>query len=197
MRHPKLAALTVALTAVLVMPVTQSVAQPFPFDPGSFGNGSTGSLGSDDPDIPIEDTLPQLSVTTLVDGLDHPWDVVAAPDGAILTGQRSGGFFVRRGDNTTGPVAADLSDLYAQSETGLMGIALARDFAQSRTLYTCQGFSAGGVTGRSSDRVDRRRRMDRTHANRNCIARNPGLVRASRGLPNSCGAGRNAVRRDG
>ncbi len=72
MRHPKLAALTVALTAVLVMPVTQSVAQPFPFDPGSFGNGSTGSLGSDDPDIPIEDTLPQLSVTTLVDGLDHP-----------------------------------------------------------------------------------------------------------------------------
>ncbi|MBQ7804358.1 PQQ-dependent sugar dehydrogenase, partial [Rhodococcus sp. (in: high G+C Gram-positive bacteria)] len=146
MRHPKLAALTVALTAVLVMPVTQSAAQPFPFDPGSFGNGSTGSLGSDDPDIPIEDTLPQLSVTTLVDGLDHPWDVVAAPDGAILTGQRSGGFFVRRGDNTTGPVAADLSDLYAQSETGLMGIALARDFAQSRTLYTCQGFSAGGVT---------------------------------------------------
>eukprot|EP01133_Synstelium_polycarpum_P021669 gene21669-26031_t len=107
-----LAALTVALTAVLVMP----------------------------------DTLPQLSVTTLVDGLDHPWDVVAAPDGAILTGQRSGGFFVRRGDKTTGPVAADLSDLYAQSETGLMGIALARDFAQSRTLYTCQGFSAGGVT---------------------------------------------------
>lgn len=88
----------------------------------------------------------KLSVTTLVDGLDHPWDVVAAPDGAILTGQRSGGFFVRRGDNTTGPVSADLSDLYAQSETGLMGIALARDFAQSRTLYTCQGFSAGGVT---------------------------------------------------
>ncbi|MDJ0109738.1 PQQ-dependent sugar dehydrogenase, partial [Rhodococcus erythropolis] len=125
MRHPKLAALTVALTAVLVMPVTQSVAQPFPFDPGSFGNGSTGSLGGDDPDIPIENTLPQLSVTTLVDGLDHPWDVVAAPDGAILTGQRSGGFFVRRGDNTTGPVSADLSDLYAQSETGLMGIALA------------------------------------------------------------------------
>ena len=146
MRHPKLAALTVALTAVLVMPVTQSVAQPLPFDPGSFGNGSTGSLGGDDPDIPIENTLPQLSVTTLVDGLDHPWDVVAAPDGAILTGQRSGGFFVRRGDNTTGPVSADLSDLYAQSETGLMGIALARDFAQSRTLYTCQGFSAGGVT---------------------------------------------------
>ena len=186
-RHPKLAALTVALTAVLVMPVTQSVAQPFPFDPGSFGNGSTGSLGSDDPDIPIEDTLPQLSVTTLVDGLDHPWDVVAAPDGAILTGQRSGGFFVRRGDNTTGPVAADLSDLYAQSETGLMGIALARDFAQSRTLYTCQGFSAGGVTDVRviAWTVDAGwTALTRTG---NCIARNPGLVRASRGLPNSCG----------
>ena len=146
MRHPKLAALTVAPDCSTGDAGNAERGSTIPFDPGSFGNGSTGSLGSDDPDIPIEDTLPQLSVTTLVDGLDHPWDVVAAPDGAILTGQRSGGFFVRRGDNTTGPVAADLSDLYAQSETGLMGIALARDFAQSRTLYTCQGFSAGGVT---------------------------------------------------
>lgn len=69
-----------------------------------------------------------------------------APDGAVLTGQRSGGFFVRRADGSTGPVAADLSDLYAQSETGLMGITLASNLAQSRTLYTCQGFQGGGVT---------------------------------------------------
>lgn len=69
-----------------------------------------------------------------------------APDGAVLTGQRSGGFFVRRADGSTGQVAADLSDLYAQSETGLMGIALESNFAQSRALYTCQGFQGGGVT---------------------------------------------------
>jgi glucose/arabinose dehydrogenase len=129
---------TIATIAILAIPITQCSAQTLP----------SGSLGSADSssEVPTEDTLPELTVTTVLDGLDHPWDVVAAPDGTILTGQRSGGFVVRRSDNTTGPVAADLSDLYARSETGLMGIALARDFAQSRTLYTCQGFSAGGVT---------------------------------------------------
>ena len=129
---------TVATIAILAIPITQCSAQTLP----------SGSLGSADSssEVPTADTLPELAVTTVLDGLDHPWDVVAAPDGTILTGQRSRGFVVRRSDNTTGPVAADLSDLYARSETGLMGIALARDFAQSRTLYTCQGFSAGGVT---------------------------------------------------
>ncbi|PBC38353.1 glucose dehydrogenase [Rhodococcus sp. ACPA4] len=124
---------------MLTIPLAQCSAQTVP-PPGDLE-----SVGSSS-EVPTEDTLPELEVTTLLDGLDHPWDVVQAPDGTVLTGQRSGGFVVRRSDNTTGPVTADLSDLYARSETGLMGIALARDFAQSRTLYTCQGFSAGGVT---------------------------------------------------
>ncbi|GAB2638782.1 PQQ-dependent sugar dehydrogenase [Prescottella soli] len=82
---------------------------------------------------------PRLEVTTVMGGLAHPWDVVIAPDGTILTGERAGRFVVERPDGSTGEVTADLSDLYAQGETGLMGIALATDFATSRTLYTCQG----------------------------------------------------------
>lgn len=133
------AVLIAATIVMLTIPLAQCSAQTVP-PPGDLE-----SVGSSS-EVPTEDTLPELEVTTLLDGLDHPWDVVQAPDGTVLTGQRSGGFVVRRSDNTTGPVTADLSDLYARSETGLMGIALARDFAQSRTLYTCQGFSAGGVT---------------------------------------------------
>ena len=133
------AVLIAATIVMLTIPLAQCSAQTAP-PPGNLE-----SVGSSS-EVPTEDTLPELEVTTFLDGLDHPWDVVQAPDGTVLTGQRSGGFVVRRSDNTTGPVTADLSDLYARSETGLMGIALARDFAQSRTLYTCQGFSAGGVT---------------------------------------------------
>ena len=133
------AVLIAATIVMLTIPLAQCSAQTAP-PPGNLE-----SVGSSS-EVPTEDTLPELVVTTLLDGLDHPWDVVQAPDGTVLTGQRSGGFVVRRSDNTTGPVTADLSDLYARSETGLMGIALGRDFAQSRTLYTCQGFSAGGVT---------------------------------------------------
>ncbi|MDI9916682.1 PQQ-dependent sugar dehydrogenase [Rhodococcus sp. IEGM 1379] len=148
MRHPKYAVLTVATIAILTIPVTQCSAQSLQSSGslGSLGSSSlgSGSLGSSE--TPTEDTLPDLSVTTVMEGLDHPWDVVAAPDGAVLTGQRSGGFFVRRGNGSTGPVSANLSDLYVKSETGLMGMALARDFGQSRILYTCQGFQGGGIT---------------------------------------------------
>ncbi len=74
-----------------------------------------------------------------MDGLTRPWDVVIAPDGTILTGERTGRFVAEHPDGSAGEVTADLSDLYAQGETGLMGIALATDFASSRTVYTCQG----------------------------------------------------------
>ncbi|MCD7050572.1 PQQ-dependent sugar dehydrogenase [Rhodococcus sp. BH2-1] len=95
---------------------------------------------------------PPLQVTTVIDGLAKPWDVVVAPDGAILTGERAGRFVVKRPDGTVGEMTADLSDLYAEGETGLMGIALASDFATSRTVYTCQGHrqAGGGSLGAGS-----------------------------------------------
>lgn len=93
------------------------------------------------------DPLPGLTVTTVLDGLAKPWDAVVAPDGTVLTGERSGRFVIRAVDETIRELAADLDDLYASGETGLMGIALATDFAASRTIYTCQGVqgSAGGT----------------------------------------------------
>ncbi|WP_434060358.1 PQQ-dependent sugar dehydrogenase [Prescottella equi] len=95
---------------------------------------------------------PPLQVTTVMDGLAKPWDVVVSPDGAILTGERAGRFVVKRPDGTVGEMTADLSDLYAEGETGLMGIALASDFATSRTVYTCQGHrqAGGGSLGAGS-----------------------------------------------
>ncbi|SNT38045.1 PQQ-dependent sugar dehydrogenase [Rhodococcoides kyotonense] len=97
-----------------------------------------------------ETDLPDLQVTTEIDGLNKPWDVVVAPDGTILTGERSGRFVVKRTDGSVADLAADLSDLYAQGETGLMGIELAQDFSESRALYTCQGVTGGGGLGTGS-----------------------------------------------
>lgn len=104
---------------------------------------SSGSVARED------SVVPALDVTTELDGLSRPWDVVAAPDGAILTGERSGRFFVKRADGSVADLEADLGDLYAEGETGLMGIALAQDFPSSRTLYTCQGV-LGEDTGMDS-----------------------------------------------
>jgi aldose sugar dehydrogenase len=98
------------------------------------------------PPPPPPSTFPALDVTTVIGDLEHPWDVVAAPDGTILTGERSGRFVALRPGGQPTEVKADLADLFANSETGLMGIALASDFAQSRKVFTCQGFRDSNTT---------------------------------------------------
>jgi glucose/arabinose dehydrogenase len=87
---------------------------------------------------------PALDVAVVVDGLDHPWDVVQAPDGTLLVDERPGGFTAVLPDGTVQEVEADFGDLFAQGETGLMGLALDPDFAGNRRLYSCQGVTDGG-----------------------------------------------------
>jgi glucose/arabinose dehydrogenase len=89
-----------------------------------------------------EDT-PRLDVEVVLSGLDHPWDVVRAPDGTLLVDERGGGFTAVLTDGTVRAVRADFGDLFAQGETGLMGLALDPGFAENRRLYSCQGMRNG------------------------------------------------------
>jgi aldose sugar dehydrogenase len=86
---------------------------------------------------------PALDVAVVADGLDHPWDVARAPDGTLLFDERGGGLTALLPDGTVRPVAADLDDLFARGETGLMGLVLDPSFARNRRFYTCQGRQAG------------------------------------------------------
>lgn len=88
---------------------------------------------------------PALEVSVVTDGLDHPWDVVQAPDGTLLVDERGGGFTAVLPDGSAQEVAADLDDLFADGETGLMGLALDPAFEATRRLYSCQGSRAGEI----------------------------------------------------
>jgi len=88
--------------------------------------------------------VPALDVTVLADGLDHPWDVAQAPDGTLLVDERGGGFTAVRPDGGVQQVDADLDDLFAEGETGLMGLTLDPGFADNRRFYTCQGVQEDG-----------------------------------------------------
>ena len=88
--------------------------------------------------------VPALQVETVLDGLDHPWDVALAPDGTLLVDERDGGFTAVRPDGTARELDADFSDLFADGETGLMGLALDPAFTDNRRLYTCQGVEEDG-----------------------------------------------------
>jgi glucose/arabinose dehydrogenase len=86
-----------------------------------------------------------LLVEVVADGLDHPWDVVQAPDGTLLVDERGGGFTAIGPDGSARPVAADLGDLFARGETGLMGLVLDPGFDANRRFYSCQGDVGGSI----------------------------------------------------
>ncbi|MCX5041909.1 PQQ-dependent sugar dehydrogenase [Aldersonia sp. NBC_00410] len=102
-----------------------------------------GSDSAPPPTAPPAADLPSVEVSTVLDGLDHPWDVVTAADGTLLTGERGGRFVALLPTGERRELRADLGDLFARGETGLMGLALVES-AQGRKLFSCQGFQDGG-----------------------------------------------------
>ena len=82
---------------------------------------------------------PKRSVSTLVSGLSIPWDLDFTPDGTMLFTERRGVLGSRDASGTVRTVTADLGDLFAVGETGLMGIVVDPGFASNRRFYTCQG----------------------------------------------------------
>ena len=88
---------------------------------------------------------PTLSVEVFVSGLSIPWDIAFAPDGTMLFTQRGGVLSARLADGTVQTVSADLGDLFARSETGLMAIVVDPGFASNRRFYTCQGHTGPEV----------------------------------------------------
>ena len=82
---------------------------------------------------------PDLLVSTLVSGLSIPWDLDFTPDGTMLFTERRGVLSRRGTDGRVRKVEAEMGDLFAAGETGLMGIVVDPDFASSRRFYTCQG----------------------------------------------------------
>ena len=97
-----------------------------------------------DREAPPPSAVP-LEVEVVVDGLDHPWDVVQGPDGTLLVDERSGGLTAVLPDGTVRSVDADFADLLADGETGLMGLALDPAFESNRRLYSCQGVQDGSI----------------------------------------------------
>jgi len=126
------------LAAVLV--VTGCSSAPGEQGDEAATDVSDGARASSSVDVPA------LDVQVLADDLDHPWDVAQAPDGTLLLDERAGGFTAVLPDGTVRALDADFDDLFAEGETGLMGLTLDPEFADNRRLYTCQGVrtDAGG-----------------------------------------------------
>jgi glucose/arabinose dehydrogenase len=126
------------IATALLVPACTTARQIDPDDPSP--PPPAASAGA-----PPSTGVPALEVAVVVDGLDHVWDVVQAPDGTLLVDERAGGFTAVLPDGTVRAVDADFGDLFAQGETGLMGLALDPAFATNRRLYSCQGVRDGSI----------------------------------------------------
>jgi aldose sugar dehydrogenase len=93
---------------------------------------SEGSGGS----APSTTTPGGLKVEVVVSGLSHPWDVGFLPDGRMLVPQRPGRISLVA-DGRAVDVEADLGDVAARGEGGLMSLVVHPDFAESRRFTTC------------------------------------------------------------
>lgn len=95
------------------------------------------------PQPPQQRQETNLEVEVLAQGLEHGWDVGFLPNGKLLVTQRPGRLALVDGTNATN-VSADLSDVYARGEGGLMGMVVHPDFAQTRRFTMCQTHQEGG-----------------------------------------------------
>jgi glucose/arabinose dehydrogenase len=84
---------------------------------------------------------PRLTVSTVVSGLDHPWDVGFA-NGTMVYTERAGriGAFV----NGQKRLLAAPADVFVAGEGGMLGLTVDPAFSSNRFIYTCFDSTLGG-----------------------------------------------------
>jgi glucose/arabinose dehydrogenase len=89
---------------------------------------------------------PQIRVSVVQSGLEHPWDLAFLPDRSMLVTERARmRLTLRRPDGATRTIFTAPEHMWAGGETGLMSVEPAKDFATTREFMTCHGYRHGGV----------------------------------------------------
>ena len=116
-----------------------------------------GDVRLTSPGVPNLDTLPPgVDRTVWLTGLSNPWDLAFLPNGDALISERPGRVRIRRANGTLQQVA-QIGDVVASGEGGLLGVTIDRDFATNRFVYTCFSSNRGGA---NDNRVVRWRLAD-------------------------------------
>ncbi len=88
--------------------------------------------------LPAGEIIPtnevSIEVDVLATGLDHPWGVEPLPDGTLLVTERSGALRLVRDGAASAPIAG-LPQIAAVGQGGLLDVAPAADFEESRIIF--------------------------------------------------------------
>jgi glucose/arabinose dehydrogenase len=82
---------------------------------------------------------PTLTSEVIQTGLSYPWDVDFTPDGKMLVTERGGTLRIYASGEPGAPLLRTDTVAYvrAQGESGLMGIAVDRQYATNQRIYVC------------------------------------------------------------
>lgn len=84
----------------------------------------------------VESEQERFTVETLAEGLSFPWSIAFLPSGEMLVSERDGAMRVLTGEGLrAAPVTGLPEDLVAERQGGLMDIAVAPDFEDTREIY--------------------------------------------------------------
>ncbi len=76
-----------------------------------------------------------VQMTTIADGLEHPWGMAWLPDGNILITERDGRLLLLPAGAGDRQVISGTPDVFASGQGGLMDVAVHPDFAENQFVY--------------------------------------------------------------
>lgn len=79
-------------------------------------------------DVPLDHAV-------IADGLDHPWALAELPEGAWLLTERAGHLRLVGADGALSDPIGGLPDIDTRDQGGLLDVAVAEDFAQTRRVW--------------------------------------------------------------
>ncbi len=110
---------------------------------GSVSAQSFPTAFPEQANAPRVESVP-VQVGTLARGLEHPWGIVQLPDGRFLVTERPGRLRIVGTDGSISAPLFGVPEVLAQRQGGLLDVALAPDFAQSRRVFLTYSKPLGG-----------------------------------------------------
>lgn len=111
----------------------------------------SATLATAAPAAAIDETFetegPAIRVTTVTEGLDHPWAIAFLPDGAMLVTERPGALRRVGTDGSLSAPIAGVPEVDARGQGGLLDVTVDPDFAENRLIYLSYAERGQGGNG--------------------------------------------------
>jgi glucose/arabinose dehydrogenase len=112
-----------------------------------------GANAETNADKTFDSELHTLRVKTIAAGLEHPWAVAFLPDRTFLVTERPGRMRIIDAQGKSSPPLKGVPKVAATGQGGLLDVALAPDFAKSRSVYFSYSEARAGGNGTSVARA--------------------------------------------